>query len=152
MTRTIYLSVRGDGSWRLLEAFRRSLGQEAEALVVHANRDESGFYGSADVSDPNAAREAFVAARQQFPGLKAYCGGAAPEHEDPPRQVARRRVDPAEREQGGERSQRRRPLRQRGRGSERQAEHRATNGERQPERRLANDERHGANGERRKPR
>ncbi|MDP9375859.1 MAG: hypothetical protein M3Q65_26095, partial [Chloroflexota bacterium] len=69
---TIYLSVRGDGSWRVLEVFRRALGEDAESLVVQSNRDESGFYGSAEVSDVAAAREAFAAACRAQPGLKAY--------------------------------------------------------------------------------
>jgi len=82
MPTTIFLSVRGDGSWRVLESFRRALGQEAAALVVQSNRDESGFYGSADVNDPTAAREAFSAARQPFPGLKAYLGTVSREREE----------------------------------------------------------------------
>ncbi|MGN6697056.1 MAG: hypothetical protein ACTHMR_02775 [Thermomicrobiales bacterium] len=85
MPTTIFLSVRGDGSWRMLESFRRALGQEAASLVVHSNRDESGFYGSADVNDPTAAREAFNAARQPFPGLKAYLGTVSREREEPVR-------------------------------------------------------------------
>ena len=43
MPTTIYLSVRGDGSWRVLEALRRTLGEEAGALTIQPNRDESGF-------------------------------------------------------------------------------------------------------------
>lgn len=87
MPTTIFLSVRGDGSWRMLESFRRALGQEAASLVVHSNRDESGFYGSADVSDPTAAREAFATARQPYPGLKAYLGTVTSRERDEPARV-----------------------------------------------------------------
>lgn len=69
---TVYLSVRGDGAWRTVEAFRRALGPQAETLVVHPNRDESGFYGSADVEDAALAREAFTQARAPYPNLKAH--------------------------------------------------------------------------------
>jgi hypothetical protein len=85
MTTTIYLSVRGDGSWRVLEGFRRALGEDAGTLVVQSNRDESGFYGSADVSDVEAARAAFAAARQPYPGLKAHLSAPPPEREEAPR-------------------------------------------------------------------
>ena len=82
MTRTIYLSVRGDGAWRVLEAFRRELGEEAATLVVHPSRDENGFYGSADVADPAAAREAFARARQPYPTLRAHLSAPSPESEE----------------------------------------------------------------------
>ena len=85
MTRTIYLSVRGDGAWRVLEAFRRELGEEAATLVVHPTRDEGGFYGSADVADPAAAREAFARARQPYPTLRAHLSAPPPESEEPAR-------------------------------------------------------------------
>ena len=81
MATTIYLSVRGDGAWRVLESFRRALGEEAGTLVIQPNRDESGFYGSAEVSDPAAAREAFTSARQPYPGLKAHLSAPPPEGE-----------------------------------------------------------------------
>lgn len=74
MPTTICLYLRGDGATRALEAFRRTLGAEVEALSIHPNRDDSGYYGSADVESVEAAREAFVAARQPFPTLKAYFG------------------------------------------------------------------------------
>src|SRR3712207_9392741 len=79
MPRTIYLSVRGDGAWRVLEAFRRELGEEAATLVVHPSRDENGFYGSADVADPAAAREAFAPARQPYPTLRAHLSARSEE-------------------------------------------------------------------------
>ena len=113
MPTTIYLSVRGDGSWRVLEALRRTLGEEAGALTVQPNRDESGFYGSAEVSDVVAIRQAFIAACQLSPGLKAYFGAPAPEHEDAPRRAPPR---PSE---SNARGQRRAPLRGRGRGGDR---------------------------------
>ena len=56
MATTIYLSVRGDGAWRVLESFRRALGEEAGTLVIQPNRDESGFYGSAEVSNRRFVR------------------------------------------------------------------------------------------------
>jgi hypothetical protein len=145
MPTTIFLSVRGDGSWRVLESFRRALGQEAAALVVQSNRDESGFYGSADVNDPTAAREAFSAARQPFPGLKAYLGTVSREREEsvratpaPRNSVARgnaRATEPREprsRERANERKRepaseqpprpnRRAPLRRRNRNERRPA-------------------------------
>jgi hypothetical protein len=74
MATTICLYFRGDGATRALEAFRRALGAGVEALSIHPNRDDSGYYGSADVESVEAAREAFVAARQPFPTLKAYFG------------------------------------------------------------------------------
>jgi hypothetical protein len=74
MPTTVCLYLRGDGATRALEAFRRALGTEAEAFEVHPNRDDSGYYGSADVTNVEAAREAFSAARQPFPALKAYFG------------------------------------------------------------------------------
>lgn len=83
MPTTIYLSVRGDGSWRVIEAFRHALGADGATLVVHPNRDESGFYGSADVGDPAAAREAFARARQPYPQLKAHLSAPAPERDEP---------------------------------------------------------------------
>lgn len=85
MTTTIYLSVRGDGAWRVLEGFRHALGEDASTLVVQSNRDESGFYGSADVGDVEAARAAFAAARQPYPGLKAHLSAPPPEREEAPR-------------------------------------------------------------------
>ncbi|HEX5503596.1 MAG TPA: hypothetical protein VFW96_13310 [Thermomicrobiales bacterium] len=87
MTTTIYLSVRGDGAWRVLEFFRHALGEDAGTLVVQSNRDESGFYGSADVRDVEAARAAFTTARQPYPGLKAHLSAPAPEREEPPRRT-----------------------------------------------------------------
>jgi hypothetical protein len=119
MPTTIFLSVRGDGSWRRLESFRRALGQEAESLVVHSNRDDSGFYGSADVSDPTIAREAFSAARQSYPGLKAYLGTVSREREEPIRAPSAPR-SPAAR--GGARSTAPREPRTRERTNERKRE------------------------------
>lgn len=86
MPRTIYVSVRGDGSWRVLESFRGALGEEAKTLVIHPNRDDSGFYGSAEVNDVAAAREAFAVARQPYPGLKAHLSAPPPEREGSPPQ------------------------------------------------------------------
>jgi hypothetical protein len=74
MPTTICLYLRGDGATRALEAFRRALGTEVEALSIHPNRDDTGYYGSVDVASVEAAREAFTAARQPFPTLKAYLG------------------------------------------------------------------------------
>ena len=107
MTRTIYLSVRGDGAWRVLEAFRRELGEEAATLVVHPSRDENGFYGSADVADPAAAREAFTRARQPYPTLRAHLSAPPPESEEPARRqpaldARRSQPRPTHRPPGGE--------------------------------------------------
>lgn len=82
MATTVCLYLRGDGATRALEAFRRALGAEVEALDIHPNRDESGYYGSADVASVETAREAFVAARQPFPTLKAYFGILPTEREE----------------------------------------------------------------------
>src|SRR6478735_8834661 len=84
MPTTVYLSLRGDGASRVLEGFRRALGAEAETLVVVPNRDDTGYYGSADVSDVAAAREAFAAARKLYPALKAFIGVGGREPDDPP--------------------------------------------------------------------
>lgn len=92
---TIYVYARGDGSWRVLETFKRALGEAAATLVVHPNRDESGFYGSADVRDPVAARAAFADACRPFPGLKAHLSAPPPEREEPPQRPAAQR--PADR-------------------------------------------------------
>jgi hypothetical protein len=131
MPTTIYVTARGDGSWRLLDQFRRALGAEAESLVVQSNRDESGFYGSADVSDVAAAREAFAEARKPYPGLKAHLSAPPPEREEAPRRAPAQPQAPREprgprppQEVAGanERGQRRSPLRQRSRTVERGAE------------------------------
>ena len=101
MPTTICLYWRGDGATRALEAFCRALGAEAEAFSIHPNRDDTGYYGSADVTSVEAAREAFIAARQPFPTLKAYIG-----------------VLPAEREETAPRGGQSRPNEGRGRGQE----------------------------------
>ena len=72
---TIFLSLRGDGAPRVLENFRRALGEEATTLVVVPTNDESGYHGSAEVTDVAAAREAFALARKPYPTLKAFLGG-----------------------------------------------------------------------------
>lgn len=84
MPTTVYLSLRGDGASRALEGFRRALGAEAETLVVVPNRDDTGYYGSAEVDDVAAAREAFAAARKLYPTLKAFIGVGGREPEEPP--------------------------------------------------------------------
>src|SRR6478609_5345890 len=95
MSTTMCLYFRGDGATRALESFRRALGAEAETLVVHPNRDDSGYYGSADVQNVEAAREAFAHARQPFPTLKAYLGVLPPEREQAaPLPAARRGGEP----------------------------------------------------------
>lgn len=90
---TIYVYARGDGSWRVLETFKRALGEAAATLVVHPNRDESGFYGSADVRDPAAARAAFAEACRPFPGLKAHLSAPPPEREELPQRPVSPRGD-----------------------------------------------------------
>lgn len=86
MSTTICLYLRGDGATRALEVFRRALGTEADSLSIHPNRDETGYYGSADVQNVDAAREAFATARQPFPTLKAYLGILPAERDEvPPR-------------------------------------------------------------------
>lgn len=107
MPTTICLYWRGDGATRALEAFRRALGAEAEALSIHPNRDDTGYYGSADVTSVEAAREAFLAARQPFPTLKAYIGVLPPERPERP-----------EREENAPRGGQSRPNDNRGRGQE----------------------------------
>ena len=82
MPTTVCLYFRGDGATRALEVFRRALGADAESLSIHANRDDSGYYGSADVQDVEAARVAFASARQPFPTLKAYIGILPSEREE----------------------------------------------------------------------
>ncbi len=72
---TIFLSLRGDGAPRVLESFRRALGEEATTLIVVPTNDESGYHGSAEVTDVVAAREAFALARKPYPTLKAFLGG-----------------------------------------------------------------------------
>lgn len=72
---TIFLSLRGDGAPRVLESFRRALGEEATTLVVVPTNDESGYHGSAEVTDVAAAREAFALARKPYPTLRAFLGG-----------------------------------------------------------------------------
>jgi len=81
MPTTMCLYFRGDGATRALNAFRRALGAEAETLIVHPNRDDSGYYGSAEVLNVDTAREAFATARQPFPTLKAYLGVLPPERD-----------------------------------------------------------------------
>jgi hypothetical protein len=86
MPTTVFLSIRGEGASRVLEGFRRALGEEAETLVVVPTNDDSGYHGSAEVSDVAAAREAFATARKPFPSLKAYIGaGSRDRDEAPPR-------------------------------------------------------------------
>jgi hypothetical protein len=101
MPTTICLYLRGDGATRALEAFRRALGAEAEAFSIHPNRDDTGYYGSADVASVEAARHAFSAERQPFPTLKAYIG-----------------ILPAEREESAPRGGQSRAGEGRGRGQE----------------------------------
>jgi len=153
MPTTIYVTARGDGSWRLLDHFRHALGAEAESLVVQSNRDESGFYGSADVSDVAAAREAFAEARKPYPGLKAHLSAPPPEREEAPRRASAQPQTPREprgprppQEAVGanEGGQRRSPLRQRSRNVERGAERDITRRDGREER-----ERRGGGGERR---
>lgn len=84
---TIFLSLRGDGAPRVLESFRRALGEEATSLIVVPTNDESGYHGSAEVVDVIAAREAFALARKPYPALKAFLGGGGGGGEDTPRQL-----------------------------------------------------------------
>jgi hypothetical protein len=101
MPTTICLYLRGDGATRALEAFRRALGTEVEALSIHPNRDDTGYYGSVDVASVEAAREAFTAARQPFPTLKAYLGVLpADRDESAPRGGQERPGDGRGRQQG----------------------------------------------------
>ncbi len=74
MPTTVFLSLRGDDASRVLESFRRALGEEATSLVVVPTNDESGYHGSAEVGDVAAVREAFALARKPFPTLRAYIG------------------------------------------------------------------------------
>ena len=76
MPTTIFLSLRGDDALRMLESFRRALGEEATSLVVVPTNDESGYHGSAEVGDVVAVREAFALARKPFPSLRAYIGAS----------------------------------------------------------------------------
>ena len=104
MPTTVFLSIRGEGASRVLESFRRALGEEAESLVVVPTNDDSGYHGSAEVSDVAAAREAFATARKPFPSLKAYIGAGARERDEAPVEVRPARpsepkVRPAERQQ-----------------------------------------------------
>ncbi len=94
----IFLSLRGDDAARALESFRRALGEEATSLAVVPTNDETGYHGSAEVSDVAAAREAFTLARKPFPTLRAYLGEGG--REEPPRATDRaarepRRTNPA---------------------------------------------------------
>src|SRR5947199_535863 len=84
MPTTVFLSIRGEGASRVLESFRRALGEEAESLVVVPTNDDSGYHGSAEVSDVAAAREAFATARKPFPTLKAYIGAGSRERDEAP--------------------------------------------------------------------
>ncbi len=145
---TIFLSLRGDGAPRVLESFRRALGEEATTLIVVPTNDESGYHGSAEVTDVAAAHEAFAIARKPYPTLKAFLGGGdggdRPLHIPPaegrprggerPMGEGRRRVNegrprnqerpiekaPAEGDEQ-ERSRRRSGSRERGRGQSRPA-------------------------------
>src|SRR5690242_7086581 len=82
MPTTVFLSIRGEGASRVLESFRRALGEEAESLVVVTTNDDSGYHGSAEVSDVAAAREAFATARKPFPALKAYIGAGSRDRDE----------------------------------------------------------------------
>ena len=98
---TMCLYFRGDGATRALDAFRRALGAEAETLIVHPNRDDSGYYGSAEVLNVEAVREAFATARQPFPALKAYLGVLPAERDQAAPRVASGRVgEPRGRSEG----------------------------------------------------
>ncbi len=94
---TIFLSLRGDGAPRVLESFRRALGEEATTLIVVPTNDESGYHGSAEVTDVAVAREAFALARKPYATLKAFLGGG--DGGDHPMHVAA----PTGRPRGGER-------------------------------------------------
>ena len=83
MPTTIFLSLRGDDASRMLESFRRALGEEATSLVVVPTNDESGYHGSAEVGDVAAVREAFALARKPFPTLRAYIGAGGREDGSP---------------------------------------------------------------------
>jgi hypothetical protein len=116
---TIFLSLRGDGAPRVLETFRRALGEEATSLTVVPTNDEGGYHGSAEVADVVAAREAFALARKPYPTLKAFLGEG--DGGDRPPNVA----FPEGRSRGGERPPgegRRRPDEGRPRGQERPAD------------------------------
>ncbi len=107
MPTTMCLYFRGDGATRALDAFRRALGAEAETLIVHPNRDDSGYYGSAEVLNVDTAREAFATARQPFPALKAYLGVLPPERDQAaPPPGARRGGEPRGRVERPERPER----------------------------------------------
>jgi hypothetical protein len=82
MPTTVFLSLRGEGASRVLESFRRALGEEAESLVVVPTNDDSGYHGSAEVNDVAAAREAFATARKPFPALKAYIGAGSRDRDE----------------------------------------------------------------------
>lgn len=128
---TIFLSLRGDGAPRVLESFRRALGEEATTLIVVPTNDESGYHGSAEVTDVAVAREAFALARKPYPTLKAFLGGG--DGGDRPISIA-----PSEgRPRGGERPAgegRRRTDEGRPRPQERSSEGRSRPAERAPER------------------
>lgn len=84
MPTTVFLSLRGEGASRVLESFRRALGEEAASLVVVPTNDDNGYHGSAEVNDVAAAREAFAAARKPFPSLKGYIGAGGRDRDDLP--------------------------------------------------------------------
>ncbi len=149
MPTTVFLSIRGEGASRMLESFRRTLGDDAASLVVVPTNDDNGYHGSAEVADVVAAREAFALARTPFPAMKAYLSGMVraelpprhadhsseprpargmgprprgPERPQEPRGRAPERVVEAEAgAESAEREQRRTPLRGRNRNQRRQA-------------------------------
>ena len=114
MPTTVFLSLRGDDASRVLESFRRALGEDAQSLVVVPTNDESGYHGSAEVGDVAAAREAFAVARKPFPTLRAYLGAGG--RDDP---MPRQTTAPAGEGHG------RRGGESRGRGADRQSDGRA---------------------------
>lgn len=134
---TIFLSLRGDGAPRVLESFRRALGEEATTLIVVPTNDESGYHGSAEVTDMVAAREAFALARKPYPTLKAFLGGG--DGGDRPLSIA-----PSDnRPRNGERPTgegRRRPDEGRPRIPERSGEGRPRSAERPPEQTAEGEE------------
>lgn len=113
MPTTVYLSIRGEGASRVLEVFRRALGEEAASLVVVPTNDDNGYHGSAEVSDVAAAREAFAVARKPFPALKGFIGAGGRERDDAPGRPAG---------SAPEQARGPRPAEQKGRGGERPQE------------------------------
>ncbi|HEY8598986.1 MAG TPA: hypothetical protein VIL85_11180, partial [Thermomicrobiales bacterium] len=148
MPTTIFLSLRGDDASRVLESFRRALGEEATSLVVVPTNDESGYHGSAEVGDVAAVREAFALARKPFPSLRAYIGAGGRDEGAPrPASVTHGEGRPSRageaRPRSGERPHetrsegRGRATEQKGRGQERNQEREASaDGETREQRRA----------------